>query len=205
MPDRFPLCFQPSPSFIMDKKSPDELLEEVKIHQVERDALDRVFSKFVSMSDDPNERSLGVKFSWQEVSKVLRQLGCPLSKSEVQLMIWEVDEDLDGSVSKQEFDTMYKRCVNDKTGLEPRKLFDLVQFMMYDKTFKGSITVEDTLQLLFVRNGKTHLETEIKVLFGEEETTSDGQEKSITFQEYLQRVNARDIERRKKNRKARKA
>jgi len=189
----------------MDKKSPDELLEEVKIHQVERDALDRVFSKFVSMSDDPSERSVGEKFSWQEVSKVLRQLGCPLSKSEVQLMIWEVDEDLDGSVSKQEFDTMYKRCVNDKTGLEPRKLFDLVQFMMYDKTFKGSITVEDTLQLLFVRNGKTHLETEIKVLFGEEETTSDGQEKSITFQEYLQRVNARDIERRKKNRKARKA
>ena len=204
----------------MDKKSPDELLEEVKIHQVERDALDRVFSKFVSMSDDPTERSQGLalagpkdqrgksqegKFSWQEVAKVLRQLGCPLSKSEVQLMIWEVDEDLDEYVSKLEFDTMYKRCVNDKTGLEPRKLFDLVQFMMYDKTFKGSITVEDTLQLLFVRNGKTHLETEIRVLFGEDETTSDGQEKSITFQEYLQRVNARDIERRKKNRKARKA
>lgn len=202
----------------MDKKSPDEMLEEVKIHQVERDALDRVFSKFVSMSDDPTERSQALaspkeqrakreeaKFSWQEVAKVLRQLGCPLSKSEVQLMIWEVDEDLDECVSKLEFDTMYKRCVNDKTGLEPRKLFDLVQFMMYDKTFKGSITVEDTLQLLFVRNGKTHLETEIRVLFGEEETTSDGQEKSITFQEYLQRVNARDIERRKKNRKARKA
>lgn len=190
----------------MDKKSPDELLEEVKIHQVERDALDRVFSKFVSMREPPTDRRERDKFfGWQEVSKVLRQLGCPLSKSEVMLMIWEVDEDLDGLVSQEEFDIMYKRCVNDKTGLEPRKLFDLVQFMMYDKTFKGSITVEDTLQLLFVRNGKAHLENEIKVLFGEEENTADGQEKSITFQEYLQRVNERDIERRKKNRKARKA
>lgn len=41
-------------------------------------------------------------------------------------MVWEVDEDLDGFVSKEEFDTMYKRCVSDQTGLEPRKLFNLV-------------------------------------------------------------------------------
>jgi hypothetical protein len=35
-------------------------------------------------------------------------------------MIWEVDEDLDEMVSEYEFELMYKRCVNDKTGLEPR-------------------------------------------------------------------------------------
>jgi hypothetical protein len=37
-----------------------------------------------------------------------------------------VDEDLDGMVSKHEFEVMYKRCVSDNTGLEPRKLFNLV-------------------------------------------------------------------------------
>ena len=40
---------------------------------------------------------------------------------------------------------MYKRCVFDKIGLEPRNLFNLVQFLMYDKTNRGTITVEDTL------------------------------------------------------------
>ena len=40
---------------------------------------------------------------------------------------------------------MYKRCISDKTGLEPRKLFNLVQFLMYDKNFYGKVTVEDTL------------------------------------------------------------
>ena len=57
----------------------------------------------------------------------------------------EVDDDLDGYVSSKEFDTMYKRCISDVTGLEPRKLFNLVQFLMYDKTFRGKVTVEETL------------------------------------------------------------
>lgn len=101
-------------------------------------------------------------------------------------MIWEVDEDLDGYVSREEFDIMYKRCVSDKTGLEPRKLFNLVQFMMYDKNSTGRITVEDTLELLYVRYGMDFLEREIRELFGEDEKDRDGQEKSITFSEYLE-------------------
>ena len=85
------------------------------------------------------------KFGHTEVSKILNHLGVPQSKADVELIIWEVDEDLDGAISKTEFEVMYKRVVSDKTGLEPRKLFNLVQFMMYDKTNRGLITVEDTL------------------------------------------------------------
>jgi Ca2+-binding EF-hand superfamily protein len=185
----------------MDKKSPDELLEEVEIHQVERDALDRVFRTFVSKSEDPRAIERCDKFGWQEVSKVLRDLGCPQSKQEVQLMIWEVDEDLDGYVSKEEFDIMYKRCVSDKVGLEPRKLFNLVQFMMYDKNNSCRVTVEDTLELLYVRYGMDHLEKEIQALFGEDQKTADGQEKAITFSEYLEQINQRSIVKRKKKAK----
>mmetsp|Transcript_14951 Transcript_14951/g.14546 ORF Transcript_14951/g.14546 Transcript_14951/m.14546 type:complete len:80 (+) Transcript_14951:111-350(+) len=61
-----------------------------------------------------------------DVMKTLIFLGCSPTKSEVKLIIWEVDDDLDGYVSKQEFLTMYKRCISDETGLEPRKLFNLV-------------------------------------------------------------------------------
>jgi hypothetical protein len=52
-----------------------ELLEEVEIHQVERDALDRIFRTFVSKSEDPRAIERCDKFGWQEVFKVLRDLG----------------------------------------------------------------------------------------------------------------------------------
>lgn len=69
-------------------------------------------------------------------------------------MIWEVDDDIDGVVSWKEYIKMYKRCTRDKENLEPRKLFNLVTFLMYDsKEFKGRIIEEDTLQLLLVRHG----------------------------------------------------
>ena len=77
--------------------------------------------------------------------KVLTFLGLKLLRAEVALYIWEVDDDLDGFISKEEFQIMYKRCVSDKTGLEPRKLYNLTQFLMYDKNFYGKVTVEDTL------------------------------------------------------------
>lgn len=62
------------------------------------------------------------------------------------IIIWqEVDDDLDKHVSKAEFEKMYKRCISDEMGLEPRKLYNLVVFLMYDKSFRWKITVEDTL------------------------------------------------------------
>ena len=46
---------------------------------------------------------------------------------------------------------MYKRCIFDKSGLEPRQLFNLVEFLMYDKLERCKISVEDTLELLYVK------------------------------------------------------
>ena len=77
-----------------------------------------------------------------------------------------MDDDLDSYVSREEYHTMYKRCISDLTGLEPRKLFNLVQFLMYDKTFKGRVTVEETLQILYVRYGRGLLDDEIRAIFG---------------------------------------
>ena len=180
------------------KKSPYELLEEVVIYTVEREALERVFGTFVSKSEDPRAVGKCEKFGWQEVYQVLKEFGSPMSKQDVQLMIWEVDEDLDTYVSKEEFEIMYKRCVSDKTGLEPRKLFNLVQFMMFDKANLKSITVEDTLELIYVRYGMEHLEKEIQALFGADEKHPDGTEKRITFAQYLEQINAKNIQKRKK-------
>ena len=94
------------------------------------------------------------------------------------MMIWEVDENLDQRVDAYEFELMYKRCIFDKSGLEPRQLFNLVEFLMYDKLERCKISVEDTLELLYVKTKNYYeggnLDDEIEAIFGNEEQTSDG-------------------------------
>ncbi len=63
-----------------------------------------------------------------------------------------MDEDLDGLVSEKEFQKMYKRCILDEREQQPKRLFYLVQFLMYDKERKGYITEEDTLEILYIRH-----------------------------------------------------
>ena len=40
-----------------------------------------------------------------------------MTKPEIEMMIWEVDENLDQRVDFYEFELMYKRCIYDKSGL----------------------------------------------------------------------------------------
>jgi Ca2+-binding EF-hand superfamily protein len=134
------------------------------------------------------------KIGPDDVAAMLIKLGCKPTRSQVKLIIWEVDDDLDGYVSKEEFTTMYKRCISDKTDLEPRKLFNLVQFLMYDKKFKGKVTIEETLQILFVRHGRAKLDDEIRAIFGEDEKNPDGSEKEISYSEYVEKINKRALE-----------
>ncbi len=47
---------------------------------------------------------------------------------------------------------MYKRCVADQRENEPRRLYFLTQFVMYDKDNKNYITEEDTLEILYIRH-----------------------------------------------------
>ncbi|KAL8274021.1 hypothetical protein Esti_002020 [Eimeria stiedai] len=138
---------------------------------------------------------------------------------DVEVMVWEVDEDLDGFISWEEFLSLYQRGTKDVTGktaalgclhtptaapidcsiplassgigLEPRGFFHVVQFLMYDREMKGRINVEDTLQILFVKFGRELLDQEIHAIFGEDERRTDGPEKSVTLTEFLERAKRR--------------
>jgi len=136
------------------------------------------------------------KLCWQEISDALTKLGHKTPKDQIELWIWEVDDDLDEMVGWEEFLTMYQRCISDSTGLEPRNLFNLVQFLMYDKDFSMRISVEQTLQILFVRHGRGELDAEIAEIFGDQQKGPDGQELKITFSQFLARANARLTKRR---------
>ena len=69
---------------------------------------------------------------------------------------------------------------------------------MYDKEFKGRVTVEDTLQLLYVRYGRGKLDDEIRAIFDESERTEEGNEKFIEYKEYIEKNNKRAMDERKK-------
>ena len=78
---------------------------------------------------------------------------------------------------------MFNRNLMDKTGLEPVNLFNVIQFMTYDKKLCGTITADDTMAILFARYGRAQLEPRMKQLFGK------GDE--LTFVDYLERVSKR--------------
>ena len=46
-------------------------------------------------------------------------------------MVWEVDENLDQRVDEKEFELMYKKCIEDRSHLEPKNLFYFVQYLMF--------------------------------------------------------------------------
>ena len=89
---------------------------------------------------------------------------------------------------------MYKRCISDTQDLEPRQLYNLVTFLMYDKDFRGRVTIEETLQILFVRHGRKNLDEEIKAIFGEDSRDKDNsEEQSITYSEYVAKITRRAL------------
>jgi len=108
-----------------------------------------------SLDEEQQRANLEKKIGVKAIRKVLRILGVDnVTKEDMQLMIWEVDENLDGYVCMTEFERMYKRCIIDEKELEPKKLFYLTQFLMYDKDRKNHITEEDTLEILYIRQLK---------------------------------------------------
>ena len=174
------------------KTSPAEQLKQVDIQTIEQEELDRVFN-YLCAQDKNKEEKYKDRIGSMDIARTLQFLGLRPSKAEVDLIVWEVDDDLDGYVNKQEFQTMYKRCISDEANLEPRKLYNLVQFLMYDKRFKGTVTVEETLQILFVRHGRNKLDQEIKHIFGDQEKNADGSEREITYGEYVQKIFSRAL------------
>ena len=57
---------------------------------------------------------------------------------------------------------MFRRNIADKTGLEPCRLFNAVQFMMYDRGGTGRVSLDEAMRMLYARYGKERLEMEMK-------------------------------------------
>ena len=134
------------------------------------------------------------RFSKKALRKVIRTLCEEFAKDELEGMVWEADDNLDGYVSEKEFINMYKKCITDEKEEEGKKLFYLIQFLMYDKDEKHKITVEDTLEILCARY-PSNVDQVIDSIFDVETGEFDAKGKpkkkkreTITFLEYAQRM-----------------
>ena len=142
------------------------------------------------------------RFSKKALRKVIRTLCEEFAKDELEGMIWEADDNLDGYVSEKEFINMYKKCISDDKEEEGKKLFYLIQFLMYDKDEKHTITVEDTLEILCARY-PNNVDQVIDSIFDVDTGEKDAKGKpkkikreSINYIEYRDKMHALSMERR---------
>ena len=142
------------------------------------------------------------KFSVKALRKVIRTLCGEFTKEELKNLIWECDDNLDGFVSEKEFINMYKKCITDENEEEGKKMFYLIQFLMFDKDEKHEITVEDTLEILCARN-PNNVDQALDNIFDEEINDDNNVKKkkvkkeSIRFLEYAQRMHDLSMKKRK--------
>mmetsp|Transcript_22502 Transcript_22502/g.38473 ORF Transcript_22502/g.38473 Transcript_22502/m.38473 type:complete len:218 (+) Transcript_22502:51-704(+) len=123
------------------------------------------------------------KIDTQELIQELDFLGHKVSEKEAALTIWEVDDDNDGCVDWDEFRTMFYRVRDDTTGCEPRKLFNVVDFLMLDKNHSGAVDMDECVTLLWSRYGREVVEENLKAMKKENtfEMADAANEKNINF------------------------
>lgn len=158
-------------------------------------------------NNDFEEKLKSRKFGQKAIRKILRKYlpqKHEMPKEDIRLMIWENDENLDGYLNKIEFDKMYKRCVIDEKEQEPKRLFYLALFLMFDKDKKKYIIEEDTLEILYIRY-KEKFEEVLISIFGDAKKgdlpnptdSKTKMRKNLTYLEFIERMNLLSLDKRK--------
>ncbi|KAJ8602185.1 hypothetical protein CTAYLR_003521 [Chrysophaeum taylorii] len=123
-----------------------------------------------------------------DLMEAMKALGKKTTKKEVEAIIWEVDENLDGCVDWNELRLMFQRNIRDQSGLEPSKLFNLVQFCLYDVNDNFRVSVDETMNMLYARYGRVRMEAKLRELFGDDMQETGTQGGEIDFSTYLKAV-----------------
>ena len=89
----------------------------------------------------------GQTISKQDIHRLLTvALHYKPTESEVDRIVFEVDDTMDNKINWEEFQLAYLRNVKDKTGLEPNNLHNIITFCMYHA--EGRISVAEALDCL---------------------------------------------------------
>ena len=166
---------------------------------------EKPIENYLDLYKDPEkeeEKLRRDRFGKKALRKILKKLTGKYNKKEVELMVWEVDTNLNGYISFDEYERMYKNCVIDKKEREPKRLYTLVQFLMFDKEHKGYITEEDTLEILCIRNNNG-LDSAINDIFMIEVKDEKGnirrtknKRESVNYEEFEERMHSLSLRQR---------
>lgn len=148
----------------------------------EQDELERAFRTI----DKNGDRFIDAA----ELEQLFLTLGHKPKRGEVEDMIWEVDEDCDGRLSWLEFQNAYSRGRDDKTGYEPRGLFNVVEFVMNDKQGVGFISLEEAMEIMYLRYGRSQLDYQLEEVFGTSDLNSG---KLLTLTEFMNCLRASQV------------
>ena len=146
----------------------------------ELEALKRAFKRMDKKGDG--------RIDVEELQQELKFLGHSVKDAEAAKIIWEVDDDADEAVDWEEFRTFFYRVRDDATGDEPRNLFNVVEFIMHDKNYNGSIDLDECIAMLYQRFGKEIVDERVREFLG------DGlDEKNISFTKFaaIQRASSK--------------
>lgn len=67
-------------------------------------------------------------------------------------------------------------------GYEPRGLFNVVEFVMNDRDGRGAISLEEALQITYLRHGRAELDAKLEEVFGTSDLNSG---KTLCLTEFL--------------------
>ena len=82
-------------------------------------------------------------------------------------------------------------CTNlSHAGYEPRRLFNVVLFLMNDKDSKGTVSVEETMQILYLRYGRQLLDAQLEEIFGTSDLNSG---KALTLSQFMHSLHTSQV------------
>ncbi|RYH06819.1 EF-hand domain-containing protein [archaeon] len=70
------------------------------------------------------------KISFKDLDAILKSLGATFHRKQIEQLIWEVDENLDGLIDYDELQLTYYRNITDSTGSEPCFFFKILEVYM---------------------------------------------------------------------------
>ena len=94
------------------------------------------------------------------------------------------------SLKRAEFQRLYRRGREDAGGTEPHGLFNVIEFVMHDREGAGAISLEEAMQIMYLRHGRAQLDAKLEEVFGTSDLNSG---KRLGLTEFLDCLMANQI------------
>ena len=135
------------------------------------------YKEAFDMFDKDHSGSISV----QEISKIMKNYGNPMTKEEIQHMIKDIDTDNDGELTFEEFVTLMQKQVSEIDETDEDAV--LRAFKSFDKDHDGKITNYEFRYILTMLGfDEKFTEDEVDTLFKECDLDNDG---ILVYQDFI--------------------